>query len=271
MLESHRFDVSGRAPDCCGCGRRPSRLPWAGDRVRTQWSVLLGPLDRLLQVFEALGLQPLGLVLLADRQSGEPVGDVGRRVDLCRLVEFRALPVDAFEDFLRGGLRVARLDDAVSPVIGVILMAAITVTLAAGIASFVPGLGQDAGNDPPSASFDIEYDADNDGIDWEDGSPDPAGANNVDGNLTITHQSGVTIEDTELYIRGSSLTTNASGEWFNQYGAGAFRNGVAGGSDVTSGRSVSVGANSDYEVRVVWESVEEDTSSTLQSQTGPDA
>ena len=50
-------------------------------------------------------------------------------------------------------------DDAVSPVIGVILMVAITVILAAVIASFVLGLG-DQNNPAPTTSFDFEYDSD---------------------------------------------------------------------------------------------------------------
>jgi len=45
-------------------------------------------------------------------------------------------------------------DDAVSPVIGVILMVAITVILAAVIASFVLGLGP--GSAAPTANFDFE-------------------------------------------------------------------------------------------------------------------
>jgi len=44
-------------------------------------------------------------------------------------------------------------DRAVSPVIGVILMVAITVILAAVIGTFVLGLGQNVGNQPPQASF----------------------------------------------------------------------------------------------------------------------
>jgi len=44
-------------------------------------------------------------------------------------------------------------DDAVSPVIGVILMVAITVILAAVIATFVLGLGDSLSNQAPQASF----------------------------------------------------------------------------------------------------------------------
>ena len=47
-------------------------------------------------------------------------------------------------------------DRAVSPVIGVILMVAITVILAAVIGTFVLGLGDQLGDTAPQASFDIE-------------------------------------------------------------------------------------------------------------------
>jgi len=46
-------------------------------------------------------------------------------------------------------------DDAVSPVIGVILMVAITVILAAVIATFVLGLGESVSDTAPQASFDF--------------------------------------------------------------------------------------------------------------------
>ncbi|WP_262176536.1 type IV pilin N-terminal domain-containing protein [Haloarcula laminariae] len=51
-----------------------------------------------------------------------------------------------------------RDDDAVSPVIGVILMVAITVILAAVIATFVLGLGDSLSNQAPQASFTCEGD-----------------------------------------------------------------------------------------------------------------
>ena len=47
-------------------------------------------------------------------------------------------------------------DRAVSPVIGVILMVAITVILAAVIATFVLGLGDSLSNNAPQASFDFD-------------------------------------------------------------------------------------------------------------------
>ena len=48
-------------------------------------------------------------------------------------------------------------DDAVSPVIGVILMVALTVILAAIIGTFVLGLGDQVQDHAPQASFTFDY------------------------------------------------------------------------------------------------------------------
>jgi flagellin-like protein len=140
-------------------------------------------------------------------------------------------------------------DDAVSPVIGVILMVAITVILAAVIASFVLGLGGNT-ETTPSASFNFDYDADNT-------------------DLTITHQSGQTIRADELYIRGDSLAE--TGRWDNL--GGEATGSIEGVSGVVSGNSYTLdgATNSDYVARVIWESINGDTSSELAVDRGPDA
>ena len=74
-------------------------------------------------------------------------------------------------------------DRAVSPVIGVILMVAITVILAAVIGTFVLGLGDSLSDTTPSASIDAEFD----GTD----------------TITFTHQSGQNIEAQNLRITDS--------------------------------------------------------------------
>ena len=79
-------------------------------------------------------------------------------------------------------------DDAVSPVIGVILMVAITVILAAVIASFVLGLGDTADEVQPTSSFSLD-DVDGD-----------------DETVTITLTDGDTVDFEEIVLRGSVLT-----------------------------------------------------------------
>ena len=74
-------------------------------------------------------------------------------------------------------------DDAVSPVIGVILMVAITVILAAVIGTFVLGLGDQVQNNAPSAQFSFEY-TDN----GDDGNDE----------LQVIHESGPTVDAARL-------------------------------------------------------------------------
>jgi len=163
-------------------------------------------------------------------------------------------------------------DDAVSPVIGVILMVAITVILAAVIASFVLGLGNSATNTNPQASFSFEY---------EEGYTSPNG--NI-GATTISHDGGDTISDDELYLRGSGffepqnnsfgsrIASNAGVERLDQNESGLWQ-GTKSGDDsaIVSGDYVYVTANSTYELDVVYESQEGQSSSTLQEDGGPDA
>ncbi|WP_129114557.1 type IV pilin [Halegenticoccus tardaugens] len=72
---------------------------------------------------------------------------------------------------------------AVSPVIGVILMVAITVILAAVIGTFVLGLGDSVGNQTPQVSLSFE----------QDGS-----------DLTVTHEGGGDIDIGDLRIAGEA-------------------------------------------------------------------
>ncbi|AJF25686.1 hypothetical protein SG26_08065 [Haloarcula sp. CBA1115] len=141
-------------------------------------------------------------------------------------------------------------DDAVSPVIGVILMVAITVILAAVIASFVLGLGDQASQQTPTASFSFDYEADS----------------ATSGDLTITHDGGDAVQGNELYLRGSGLDT--SGEWASDISGNASADG---GSAVAAGDVAEVGADSDFSARIVYQSLEGDNSATLAEDSGPDA
>ena len=70
---------------------------------------------------------------------------------------------------------------AVSPVIGVVMMVAITVILTGTVAAFVLGMGFDA-TTPPQASLALDQ--------------------NDSGLLTITHLGGETVDLSEVYVRG---------------------------------------------------------------------
>jgi len=72
---------------------------------------------------------------------------------------------------------------AVSPVIGVILMVAITVILAAVIGTFVLGLGDNV-QSAPQASLNFDYNS------------------TGNSNLTVSHRGGDNINHTDIEVRG---------------------------------------------------------------------
>jgi len=140
-------------------------------------------------------------------------------------------------------------DDAVSPVIGVILMVAITVILAAVIASFVLGLGDTASQTTPQASFSFDYQAGED--------------------VQITHDGGDTIEAQELYVRGTLATNDTS---IDQSWDQSDLADISPSSDVSAGNTVTVpSSDGGYDLRVVYVSAEGDNSATLAQDSGPDA
>jgi len=87
---------------------------------------------------------------------------------------------------------------AVSPVIGVILMVAITVILAAVIGTFVLGLG-DSVESAPQASFNFDYDASTDNV-----TITHRGGDNINTNNTEIRVNDTAIGDSGLTIGGSS-------------------------------------------------------------------
>lgn len=129
-------------------------------------------------------------------------------------------------------------DSAVSPVIGVILMVAITVILAAVIGSFVLNLGGSLQQTAPQASFGFDY----------NGTTD----------VTITHQSGDSIDAARLNVTG----VNSSAEPWP--GAPAT---VSAGSSATF--TPDGGSYDSDTLRVVWTSETGENSATLSTSTTP--
>lgn len=148
-------------------------------------------------------------------------------------------------------------DDAVSPVIGVILMVAITVILAAVIASFVLGLGGSTGNVAPQANFEFNYDSGN-------------------SEVTVTHTGGDAVRGDELFMRGNSELAT-TGTWASQTSGGFSMSGSAEGvTAVVSGDSGTVDVNGGsspdaYILRMIWQDTGSDSSAELAVNRGPDA
>jgi len=155
-------------------------------------------------------------------------------------------------------------DRAVSPVIGVILMVAITVILAAVIGTFVLGLGENLQDTSPQASFAFDF------------NPDAGGSGGD--QLEITHETGdeIPASQVSVVVNNASDGDNPSGKysWSDVGGSGP----VSAGSSVTVD-STNVGTNtaeSDLNlkgatVRVTWTSESGGSSATLAEWSGPQA
>jgi flagellin-like protein len=150
-------------------------------------------------------------------------------------------------------------DDAVSPVIGVILMVAITVILAAVIASFVLGLGDSADEVQPNSSFNFDYDASGPTVD-----------------ITLTDGDSVLLGN--MYARGQNLDgtgeleLDTSGDVASTSGGlpAPSASGFGANTEWSPGQTITIDVNGDaYQFDLVWETSEDST--TLQSNEGPDA
>jgi len=161
-------------------------------------------------------------------------------------------------------------DDAVSPVIGVILMVAITVILAAVIGTFVLGLGNQVQSTTPSANFAVNFENDVSagGVTWD--------------NVTITHDGGDKISATQLNVSsGTSFTylnsSGTAGATPANYNTTMSFAAMESPSQVTAGTGVTVVSDtSDHQLdsatfRVIWQSENGDNSATLRKWSGPDA
>ena len=140
-------------------------------------------------------------------------------------------------------------DDAVSPVIGVILMVAITVILAAVIGTFVLGLGDQVQNNAPQATFSFDY---------------TSGGNSVD--VTATHDGGDTFNDensNSLVLQGPLADAASAGSSTTN-------------DDFLASGPVSAGDNAQITniepgetVRIIWTSANGGNTATVASGTTP--
>jgi flagellin-like protein len=137
-------------------------------------------------------------------------------------------------------------EDAVSPVIGVILMVAITVILAAVIGTFVLGLGDQVSNSAPQASFDFEFsDTGNNGY-----------GGSGDDYVNITHTGGDTIEASALSVSGDGANSLSEDTGWS-------------GAIQAGNESKYTGVNSQETIRVIWTNPSGGSTNTIASQTAP--
>ncbi len=160
-------------------------------------------------------------------------------------------------------------DDAVSPVIAVILMVAITVILAAVIATFVLGLSDSVDNTAPQATFGFEYEQNEGGSDV----------------LTITHQGGDTIEGQNLNITADGAISKVPREVY--VGTDVFTGEITAGTRATVDNTTFKDDSNDFiskrngpdekldlsgaTIRVIYIDDAGSSSATLGTWEGPDA
>jgi flagellin-like protein len=154
-------------------------------------------------------------------------------------------------------------DDAVSPVIGVILMVAITVILAAVIATFVLGLGEQVSDTAPQASFNFDYDsgAADDDEDSFGYTVDSSGTNgelpesgDADGILSVTHAGGAG----QISVGGSS-PHDAKKSW------GGGDSEYAESSEISSGDSLDIWVGDGDNIKITWTNEQGTDSATLRN------
>ncbi|MFB6087404.1 MAG: type IV pilin [Haloarculaceae archaeon] len=136
---------------------------------------------------------------------------------------------------------------AVSPVIGVILMVAITVILAAVIGTFVLGLGDQVSENAPQATFSFEF-VDTSGFDGSDND-----------YVNITHEGGATIDNSTLSVEGDggdNLGLEDDLEW--------------GDGTVEAGDQISFNSvNSGETIRIIWTNPSGGSTNTIAKSTAP--
>jgi flagellin-like protein len=169
-------------------------------------------------------------------------------------------------------------DDAVSPVIGVILMVAITVILAAVIGTFVLGLGDQVSNTAPTASFTFDYSENTGGIDTLEVTHD--GGDKISSDNLDATTNGVVGDEDKTVTGDNNETVTYEGDLF-----GTGNDVTAGTSDTlegaefeddastpnTHGGSNAIVDMSGATVRVVWASSSGGDTATLGKWTGPNA
>lgn len=129
-------------------------------------------------------------------------------------------------------------DRAVSPVIGVILMVAITVILAAVIGTFVLGLGDRVSQASPNTNFGFDYST----------------AGNSDRIVDISHDGGdaVNAEQTKVLIDGTEAWNGDEG-----FSVGGYTGSSSWSGKITAGDSLRIQEDgstiaSDATIKVVW-------------------
>lgn len=151
-------------------------------------------------------------------------------------------------------MRIKRLftdDKAVSPVIAVILMVAITVILASIVGVFVLDLGEET-ETAPQVAFDYEFNE------------------NANIDLTVTHLSGDTFEANTVEFTGVGLDQGAEDYQNKAWHEIDPDDDFEAGDEIDAGDAVTLEElPDDFELDIVWSSPDTDLSDTIGGTSGP--
>jgi len=144
-------------------------------------------------------------------------------------------------------------EGAVSPVIGVILMVAVTVVLGAVIGAFVFGIGDKLGEPAPNAQLNFDYDADGNSLDIVHDGGD---------SITPDNTGSLAVSGSNIASDGSDLTWAPSGSPASNNNNGYV---LGSGVSLTSGDDIVTVASVDsgHTVDLQWVSNGGDQSTTL--------
>ena len=144
-------------------------------------------------------------------------------------------------------------EGAVSPVIGVILMVAVTVVLGAVIGAFVFGIGDKLGEPAPNAQLNFDYDADGNSLDIVHDGGD---------SITPDNTGSLAVSGSNIASDGSDLTWAPSGSTASNNNNGYV---LDSGVSLTSGDDIVTVASVDsgHTVDLQWVSNGGDQSTTL--------
>jgi len=150
-------------------------------------------------------------------------------------------------------------DAVMSPVLGLILVVAVTVVMTTFISTVVLGLDDQVSQSPPQATFAFNFNNDAAG-------PDSFGATGGEneGLLVVSHGGGAPVAAARLSITGASSTPGARSWGADTSRAPQYDD----ASTVSSGDQLAVWVDTDETVRVTWQSESGTDSVTLNTWTG---
>jgi|GEM_PF-6936426 len=163
----------------------------------------------------------------------------------------------------------ANADRAVSKVVGVVLMTAIVITLAATVATMLTGFAGLLNDPAPQVAFEFEY---NDDVQDPQAEYDPNLPENADEVVAVRHMSGDQFDpsNVEIVVRWTHEGSDDIGEWRDTWANAA--TGQTSTVRVTGDMYAHVWGDATFEggsVQIIWNDPDAERGVLLATWTGP--